>query len=134
METRFIIRKRISDYANCPAAHLVDCVTRGNNPKSGIACNGQVFYNLEDANKELEAIAMREADQDPNYTFNFHSWPLFCASCTRNSNHEAGTRQDGTRYYYDGDVTRYEVEEVHLDEDGTYWDEYEEREIKELSL
>ena len=129
---KYIIRKRIAENANCPAAYLLDCKTHGAHPRTGIANHGEIFDTLEEANKDLQRIAMNDADEDCNYTFNYHSWPLFCASCAR-TNHTARTNPDGTRYYNDGDVTTYEVEQITMDDDGTYWTDDDCHEVTELN-
>ena len=72
-------------------------------------CVIEEFDDKKAANKALADIAFEDADSDPNISPNFHSWSLFCASIP---NRAYTNKWDGCRTYYDGDCTKWRVEQL----------------------
>ncbi len=114
----FAIIKKIDENSNCPAAHLVGC--RQTFGRRGVV---EYFDTLEDANRELFAIAQRSEDSDDSSNpaiWTARTWSLFCANVARlgTCNLRASTDGDGCRNYHDSDVEAFQVVPVVLTDDG----------------
>lgn len=114
----YAIIKKIDENSNCPAAHLVGCLRSFG--RRGVV---EYFDTLEDANREIFAIAQRSEDSDPASNpaiWTARTWSLFCANVARlgTCNLRARTEGDGCRYYHDSDVEAFQVVPVVLNEEG----------------
>lgn len=112
----YAIIKKVDENSNCPASHLLGCKqTFG---RRGIV---EFFETLEDANRELFAIAQRSELDDDNSNhaiWTSRTWSLFCSNVARlgTLNLRARTEGDGCRYYHDSDVEAFRVVPIVKDE------------------